>query len=69
MFNYLMNIDMSITISFLFYSLFFFVVLYFSFLSIKDLIIDYLPDLMHTIFMWKNLFIIGSLFLGILILL
>jgi len=48
----------SSVITFLIYFIFSCVVLYFLYFSIKDLIVDYLPDLLHTLSAWKNLFFV-----------
>lgn len=39
----------------------FFISIYFFSLSFKDLIIDYLPDLTHTLSIWKSIFVMLSI--------
>lgn len=39
----------------------FFISIYFFSSSMKDLIIDYLPDLIHTLSVWKSVFIMLSI--------
>jgi hypothetical protein len=64
MLNHLIWLNETVYFSALAFFIFFIfscVVLYFLFFSIKDLIVDYLPDLLHTLSAWKNIFLVLSI--------
>lgn len=46
----------------------FFISIYFFSSSMKDLIVDYLPDLTHTLSIWKSIFVmLGIVFFCVLV--